>query len=122
MPLSEASPLKKPAHLRMRLARSLCPDQHLQPPWETDRWGMTFQLGSQASSLHSTAQHTAAEMWLRENPSVQMPGQAHTGRQHVFLLAPSPLRQAACHRGSVDSMTDPNELQGPDPHNASAAG
>lgn len=98
----------------MRLARSLCPDQYLQPHGEADRYGMAFQCRSQASSLHTVTQHAATKTWHKKKfLSVQMPGRASYWQAAcVSVGLVSSEADCSSHRGGADFMTDPNELQG----------
>ena len=96
----------------MRLARSFCPDQHLQPHGEVDGYGMDFQFRSQASSLHIMTQHAATKTWHKKKfLSVQMPGRASYWQAAcVSVGLVSSEADCSSHRGSVDFMTDPNKL------------
>ena len=98
----------------MRLARFFCPDQHLQPHREADRYGMDIQFGSQATSLHTMTQHAATKTWHKKKfLSVQMPGRtSYWQAACVSVGLVSSEADCSSHRGTADFTTDPNELQG----------
>ena len=112
VPLLEASLLYNAnSHIRNETSYS---DQHLQLPEEVGRCGTGFQLRSQVTLHNMTQWHTATKTWCKQRNFLLFRCQVepHIGRQHVFLLAWSPLRQIA--EGVLIFITDPNELQGPD--------